>query len=505
MNRDVTGKGLGPALSAVFLGVCLLSQTIWSQPATITLTAKLRDFRDDAAAAGKHPDFENSAFQACGHGVDPGFVNNAIGTADAANAQFPGDNRGPVLVNLNHPTWGTPCYTSQARFQEWYNDVAGVNRSFYYDLVLTRNPDGTYTYNDDAFFPLDSGEAWRKFNPADPDPFPMRTSVERHNYGFTLEIHTSFTYVAGQGQVFRFRGDDDTWVFINGRLAIDLGGLRSATADSVVLDAEATALGLVNGQSYAMDVYFAERFAYGSHFRISTTLQLGPQPSILPTPVADPPAGAYANSPVNVSLSVPGHPLDSVRIHYTLDGTDPDSNDARFTGPIPVAIPPAGSTTLKAKAYRTGYVASPILTALYSRQPVALPMPVADPPGRNFNPSIIVGLSVPGHADAAIRYTVDGSDPTPQSPLYTGSLTFTQTTTLKARAYKAGWLPSPASNDVYTRDFSTLPMPVATPPGPPPGRSFLYSVDVGLSVPGHPDAAIRYTVDGSDPTLQSPL
>lgn len=487
----------GLALLAV-----LCAQAVWAQPpASLTLRAKVRDFRDDPGAVNKHPDFHNEDFQACGGGANPGFLQNAISTADAANAQFAGDNRGPVLLHLNHPASDRPCYTSLERFRDWYDDVPGVNRSFYYDLVLTRNPNGTYTYNNDAFFPLDDGEAWRKFDPADdPDPFGMRTFTETHNYGFTLEIHTSFTYIAGQGQVFDFRGDDDTWVYINGRLAIDLGGLRSATAGTVNLDAQAAALGLVNGQSYPMDVFFAERYAYGSHFRISTTLLLGSQPPTLPMPVANPPGGVHPNSPVSVALSVPGHPADSVQIRYTLDGSDPDSGSLLYTGPLSVAIPIAGSTTLKAKAYRAGYAPSPIMTGIYSLQPIALPLPVADPPGRNFNPSIMVGLSVPGHPDAVIRYTVDGTDPTAQSPIFAGPLTFTQTTTLKARAYKPGWLPGGVMSETYPRDYNTLPKPVAT----PPGQDFIPSITVGLSVPGHPDAVIRYTVDGTEPTPQSP-
>lgn len=47
---------------------------------------------------------------------------------------------------------------------------------------------------------------------------------------------------------------------------------------------------------------------------------------------------------------------------------------------------------------------------------------------------------VPG---AAIHYTLDGSDPDPlQSPVYRGPVKISGMTTLKARAYKQGWLPS---------------------------------------------------------------
>jgi fibro-slime domain-containing protein len=38
------------------------------------------------------------------------------------------------------------------------------------------------------------------------------------------------------GEIFNYTGDDDVFVYINGYLAIDLGGLRSTVASSIELD-----------------------------------------------------------------------------------------------------------------------------------------------------------------------------------------------------------------------------------------------------------------------------
>ena len=146
--------------------------------------------------------------------------------------------------------------TNAADFDQWYRDTTGVNESFEHTLTFTSSPSGTAVYDNSSFFPLDG----RGFG----------NQGRNHNFHFTFELHMRFRYEGGES--FSFTGDDDLFVFINNRLAIDLGGVHAAESDTVNLDESADELGIVIGQEYPIDFFQAERHTSESNFRIETSL-----------------------------------------------------------------------------------------------------------------------------------------------------------------------------------------------------------------------------------------
>lgn len=143
----------------------------------------------------------------------------------------------------------------------------------------------------------------------------------------------------------------------------------------------------------------------------------------------------------------------------------------------------------------------------HTTQPQQLPALVFDPPGGSY----LVGQTITitcSEENAQIHWTSDGSEPTQQSALYTVPLAIpavfqaaSMSGTIKARAFKTGWDPSPIASSTYTTAYAVT---VATPQITPEEGAIESGSLITISC-ATPDAEIRYTLDGSDPETSSLL
>ena len=255
-------------------------------PDSIELTGTVRDFEEQGGCGSNgHPDFEVTPSKGYGQyckniatqlGTDgkPVFVGNG----KKVRWQCTDSNYQPICWTMYDASQGdhnikyrkghsTGGIESEDSFNQWYNDVEDVNISIPLTIKLMRQQDGSYVFDDQldenyqqlgGFFPIEN-QGW-----GNPGGSPDR------NFHFTFELHTEFTYQANGAQYFQFIGDDDVWVFIDGQLVIDLGGIHGSTEQYV----DIARLGLEDGESYTLDFFFAERHRTQSNFRFQTNLML---------------------------------------------------------------------------------------------------------------------------------------------------------------------------------------------------------------------------------------
>ena len=199
-------------------------------------------------------------------------------------------------------------------------------------------------------------------------------------------------------------------------------------------------------------------------------------------------AGTY-NTTQTVTVAVA---TADATIHYTVNGAEPTESHPTVSSGSSLTIDE--SKTLKAKAWKPGIPDSAVRSATYTLQALT---PTISPSSGTFASPQNVSVQT-GTSGATLRFTLDGSDPTASSTVYTGSFPVNATTIIKSVAFKTGWSPSNVQTATLTFNYGTLDAPTID----PVTGNYAGTVSVTMSS-SQSGATIRYTTNGSTPIASS--
>jgi alpha-tubulin suppressor-like RCC1 family protein len=210
----------------------------------------------------------------------------------------------------------------------------------------------------------------------------------------------------------------------------------------------------------------------------------------IPAPVLSLPTGLYT---AIQSVTVTSGDAEAV-LHYTTTGANPLETDPVVASGGALSI--TQSTTLKVRAWKPGAVASEVTTGVYELKTVA---PVLTPGTGQYGSAQSVSMTT-ATSGATIRYTTDGSEPNATSSVYSASITVSDVRTVKARTFLTGW----TTSDSTAASYVIYGGAVATPTITPAAGAFTATPLVTLATTTT-GATIRYTTDGSEPTVLSTI
>ena len=211
------------------------------------------------------------------------------------NTIYEGDkNTASVTDNVNGGTYTLPIY--------------GMATDVFNKMILRQSDDGTYyyldcyvddgqvvldkankaIYNGDSgytdgtkfFYPL-TGEGYDAYLGDTTDMQTQTTADTKNDWypvgangNFTLKGEAQFIYRNADNLYFTFSGDDDVYLFINNKLALDIGGSHWPVEKTVNLNELSAEYGLEEGQVATFTFFYMERCSDASNFSIKTNIEL---------------------------------------------------------------------------------------------------------------------------------------------------------------------------------------------------------------------------------------
>lgn len=186
------------------------------------------------------------------------------------------------------------------------------------------------------------------------------------------------------------------------------------------------------------------------------------------------PVYSFENRKIKITSATPG-----AVIRYTLDFSEPNSESEIYTAPFE----PEENCRIKSYASKEGLTDSPVSIYVYRRAEHMLPVPTAEYAEKHLTLSC-------ADPEAIIRYTIDGSVPGTDSPLYETPIFLNENCTVRFFAMRENFFDSDEATFLFVKADHQVKAPVIS-----------YEPDTGCvtMTTETEDAEIRYTTDGTSP------
>lgn len=242
----------------------IFSTNAQDYPDTLWIKVTFYDFHAD----GSNPEFEPSNPRI---GVVKGMIADTL-SADRKPVLGPTPNFN-TYINKWFKPWSAgdftiPVYTG-ANGSTMTPTTVDYDTAFK-NIVIVDSLPFVHTGNGMYTFERSGSNGTPDFFWIDGKGFGNEPSGSEHNFSFTMELHTTFTYKKGMS--FDFIGDDDVWAFINGKLAMDIGGIHQSQNGTISLDKIEADYNLVEGKTFPFDFFYVERHVTRSTIKVMTNL-----------------------------------------------------------------------------------------------------------------------------------------------------------------------------------------------------------------------------------------